>query len=58
MCFFNTKPIGKFVSSEMVARRVAKTGDGSHPNHTECVWGYGDTDISKDDLQELEKMQS
>lgn len=42
----------------MVARRVAKTGDGTHSHHEDCVWGYGDKDICKEDLQELDKMQS
>lgn len=50
--------LGKFVSPEMVARRVAKTGDGTHPEHKDCVWGYGDADISTEDLKELDKMQS
>lgn len=40
----------KYVSPEMVRRRANKSGDGSH------VWGYGDVDISKEDLQELETM--
>ncbi|XP_055324482.1 acyl-CoA Delta12-desaturase-like isoform X2 [Sitodiplosis mosellana] len=48
----------KFVSPEMVARRIAKTGDGTHSHHEDCVWGYGDADICKDDLEELDKMQS
>lgn len=42
----------------MVQRRIAKTGDGTHPEHEDCVWGYGDADICKDDLQELDKMHS
>lgn len=43
----------------MVARRVAKTGDGTHPTQQNgCVWGYGDADICNDDLKELEKMQN
>lgn len=43
----------------MVARRVAKSGDGTHPSQqNECVWGYGDRDICKDDLTELEQMQN
>lgn len=46
--------LGKYVSSEMVARRVAKSGDGSHP--LASVWGYGDVDIHKDDLIELDQM--
>lgn len=40
----------KYVSPEMVRRRANKSGDGSH------VWGYGDVDIPKEDLQELETM--
>ncbi|KAL2715606.1 acyl-CoA Delta-9 desaturase [Vespula squamosa] len=40
----------KYVSPEMVRRRANKSGDGSH------VWGYGDVDIPKEDLQELEMM--
>lgn len=42
----------------MVARRVAKSGDGTHAHHNDCVWGYGDSDICIDDLHELEQMQS
>ncbi|XP_044743803.1 acyl-CoA Delta-9 desaturase-like [Chrysoperla carnea] len=41
----------KKVSREMIARRKARTGDGSH------VWGYGDKDIAKEDLVELERMK-
>lgn len=41
----------------MVARRVKKSGDGTHPlQHSDCVWGYGDSDICQADLQELEQM--
>lgn len=50
--------LGKYVSPEMVARRVAKSGDGTHPNHSECVWGFGDVDICKADLKELHQMKS
>lgn len=48
---------GKFVSPEMIARRVKKTGDGTHPSYqnVDMIWGYGDSDISKADLQELER---
>lgn len=46
--------LGKYVSSEMITRRVAKSGDGSHP--LASVWGYGDVDIHKDDLKELDQM--
>lgn len=55
---------GKFVSPEMVARRVAKSGDGTHPlqqeqhQHNDCVWGYGDADICEMDLRELEQMHT
>lgn len=40
----------KYVSPEMVRRRAHRSGDGSH------VWGYGDSDIPKEDLLELETM--
>lgn len=36
----------------MITRRAKKCGDGSHPQ----IWGYGDADIEKEDLQELEAM--
>lgn len=42
----------KSVSKNMIARRAKKCGDGTHPQ----IWGYGDSDIEKEDLQELEKM--
>lgn len=41
----------KSVSGEMIARRAKKTGDGSHAQN---LWGYGDKDMSKEDLTELE----
>lgn len=52
---------GKFVSSDMVARRVAKCGDGTHyldcdEVHRNAVWGLGDKDIPKEDLDELATM--
>lgn len=65
--------LGKFVSPEMVARRVAKSGDGTHPlhqqlqkqqqhehehQHTDCIWGYGDADICPADLKELQQMDT
>lgn len=40
----------KSVSAKMIARRAKKSGDGSH------VWGYGDSDIEKEDLEELHTM--
>ncbi|KAK5650533.1 hypothetical protein RI129_001562 [Pyrocoelia pectoralis] len=45
----------KSASSQMIARRAKKTGDGSHSeNH---LWGYGDEDIEKEDRDELERMK-
>ncbi|XP_068911724.1 acyl-CoA Delta-9 desaturase [Tenebrio molitor] len=41
----------KFASNTMIARRAKKSGDGSH------IWGYGDADIEKEDLEELVKME-
>jgi stearoyl-CoA desaturase (delta-9 desaturase) len=41
----------KFASNSMIARRAKKSGDGSH------IWGYGDADIEKEDLEELVKME-
>lgn len=38
----------KSVSPDMIARRAQRSGDGSH------VWGYGDNDIDKEDLAELD----
>ncbi|XP_055374919.1 acyl-CoA Delta-9 desaturase-like [Condylostylus longicornis] len=51
----------KSVSKDMIARRAAKCGDGSHflcdeMVHQDPVWGYGDKDIPKEDVVELEKM--
>ncbi|CAG9818346.1 unnamed protein product [Phaedon cochleariae] len=42
----------KSVSQNMILRRAQKTGDGSHPQ----IWGYGDKDMEKEDLMELENM--
>lgn len=39
----------------MIARRAEKTGDGSY--ETAHIWGYGDADIEKEDLEELERMK-
>lgn len=52
----------KSVSAQMIARRAAKCGDGSHflseaYAHEDQVWGYGDQDIPKEDKIELEAMQ-
>nr|XP_022919349.1 acyl-CoA Delta(11) desaturase [Onthophagus taurus]XP_022919350.1 acyl-CoA Delta(11) desaturase [Onthophagus taurus] len=42
----------KSVSPEMIYRRATKSGDGSF------IWGYGDGDIAKEDLEELEMMNN
>lgn len=47
----------KVVSSKMIARRVKKTGDGSHwlsDAHNNGVWGCGDEDMDREDIEELE----
>lgn len=51
----------KTATNEMIARRVLKSGDGSHLlshelAHKNAIWGYGDKDISIDDNKELQKM--
>lgn len=45
----------------MIARRVAKCGDGSHYLtddyvHQNQTWGFGDKDIDEDDAAELISM--
>lgn len=45
----------------MIARRAVKHGDGSfvidhHNPDITAVWGYGDADIPKEDIAELETM--
>ncbi|XP_012529361.1 acyl-CoA Delta(11) desaturase [Monomorium pharaonis] len=42
----------KYVSPNMIRRRAYRCGDGSH------IWGYGDADISKEDLAELDMMDN
>lgn len=54
---------GKSVSPDMVIRRAAKCGDGTRfldddYAHKDQVWGFGDKDIPREDLQELAKMQN
>lgn len=49
------------MSPEMVARRAAKCGDGSHflsdqHIHKDAVWGFGDKDIPEEDTEELNAM--
>lgn len=51
----------KYVSKQMIARRAARCGDGSHFLYTESahdnpVWGDGDKDIDEEDKKELEMM--
>lgn len=55
----------KKVSPEMIARRVAKSGDGTHTQlylshdhalHSNPVYGYGDKDIDPADQKELDAM--
>ncbi|EFN78053.1 acyl-CoA Delta(11) desaturase [Harpegnathos saltator] len=41
----------KYVSPAMIRRRAYRSGDGSH------IWGYGDVDIVKEDLEELRMME-
>lgn len=53
----------KSVSPDMVARRAAKCGDGSHYlseayAHKDSVWGYGDQDIPSEDQIELRRMRN
>lgn len=52
----------KTVSPEMIARRVARCGDGTHylsheESHRNAIWGFGDADIAQDDTEELQAMQ-
>lgn len=47
----------------MIARRVAKCGDGTHyldaeDSHKNPVWGVGDKDIAKEDLDDLAEMHN
>ena len=48
----------KFASPQMIARRVTRTGDGSHPlselySKQSKLWGYGDADMHPDDQEDL-----
>lgn len=45
----------------MIARRVLRTGDGSHwlsdeNAHKNSIWGFGDKDIDTEDQKELEAL--
>lgn len=49
----------KVATPKMIARRVMKTGDGSHwlsdeNAHKNGVWGLGDDAIEFEDLKELD----
>lgn len=51
----------KIVSPQMIARRVLKSGDGSHwlsneKAHENGVWGLGDVNMDCEDIKELEKL--
>lgn len=51
----------KTVSKEMIARRILKSGDGTHylshdSAHGTGIWGVGDTDMEPEDVKELQKM--
>lgn len=44
----------KVAPPQMIARRIAKTGDGSHPyseiyKNDKNLWGYGDPDMNEND---------
>ncbi|XP_052890675.1 acyl-CoA Delta-9 desaturase [Anopheles moucheti] len=52
----------KSVPPEVVARRAAKCGDGTHfltdeYAHQDAVWGYGDQDIPKEDVDAIVRTQ-
>lgn len=52
----------KKVSPDMIARRVARSGDGTHwlshesALHNNPIYGYGDKDIDPADQKELDAM--
>jgi stearoyl-CoA desaturase (Delta-9 desaturase) len=59
--FFNSS--GKAASPALIAKRAARSGDGtyiiSHENaHKDAVWGYGDKDIPVEEYEELSKMKN
>jgi len=52
----------KLVSPEMIARRVMKSGDGSHflsheEAHKNSIYGYGDKDIDPADQEDLDRVR-
>ncbi|CAH1727843.1 unnamed protein product [Chironomus riparius] len=53
----------KFASADMIARKVAKSGDGTHylsheAAHKTSLWGYGDKDIDDEDKKDLGTMKN
>ncbi|KAG8036724.1 hypothetical protein G9C98_004046 [Cotesia typhae] len=44
----------KYASQQMIRRRANRTGDGSHTDPN--VWGYGDEDLTSDDLKDIDTM--
>lgn len=53
----------KFASDEMISRKVAKSGDGTHylsheEAHKTSLWGYGDKEIDDQDEKELSTMMN
>ncbi|KAG5669822.1 hypothetical protein PVAND_000115 [Polypedilum vanderplanki] len=52
----------KYASAEMIARKVAKSGDGSHflsheEAHKTSIYGYGDKDLEIEDAKALENLK-
>lgn len=53
----------KSATAEMIEKRVAKSGDGSHflsheEAHKTSIWGFGDKDIDEDEISVLERMKN
>ncbi|KAL7020718.1 hypothetical protein ACKWTF_011622 [Chironomus riparius] len=53
----------KFAPPHMIARRVARTGDGSHilsklNSKDNTLWGYGDPDMHPDEKRDLEHVEN
>ena len=52
----------KFAPPHMIARRVARTGDGSHIlskliSKDNTLWGFGDPDMHPDEKRDLENIE-
>ena len=52
----------KFASQHMIARRVARTGDGSHVLSKSYLkesklWGYGDPDMHPNDKEDIKNIE-